>query len=1689
MKSNKEQNFALMVKNILERNIKLDNTPVQLMFGLTNVCNLHCSFCPYCGFCMAKIEMVSEIPVALLENIKPYLSNAKFVNPSGRGEPFLYKHFEEFIDICRECDALSSMQLTNNGTQLGRYDLSKLEGINIIAISIDSVDEKTFEILRYGAKLNQLLENVNKLRETLPNTVLQWCVVVNRLNITQLVDIYKAAQNYGINYVTFNDVYGYEDDKVIQLLRLRESDRNIVDQQFKIIDMLNSDNKIIVNNVISWSGFEDGEILDWDNIYDQLQELKKLKPYLDFDELNCNDKESRRIKIENRRINDMSEIRIPYCTNPFEVMFIQPDLSVSPCCASYGTIDVIRNNDVEMVWNGQNYQDLREAMFNWDMLPDYCRKCEAFMRYDYINDYWDMLKEEIEGNGVQIELDKVIVPPNYLPPEGFIEDEHLKQIIDKSLAKKSVGEENMLANNDEIRQVNINKFLENIIEKNTILDNSPAQVMIGLTNVCNLHCAFCLYCGFCMKKIEKGEMISLEAIDKLKGFLQAAGIVIPSGRGEPLAYNKFKEFMEICKETGAIQKMQLINNGTLIDRYDAQLFDGVNIFSISFDSTLKEEFELLRYGSDYNKIVTNVINLRKQLPNLIMQFNVTVNRLNMDEMVSIYKLAREIGINYVSYNSIYGAEEDRVIQLLRLRESDRKIVKKQMEQIRDLNSDNALAIIDEMTWTKYEDDAVYNKQKIFNELLQLKDITPYMDYDEMDGYEKETRRVQVENKKDEATEVALPYCTNPFCVMLVQPNQDVSPCCVSFGAIDNLKQKSVWDVWNGEEYQLLREAMFNYDMLPEYCKQCRAFTRYDYINEYIEKLKEEDKMNYDKLVIPPNYYPPTGLIRDEKVVRKIFESNLEKLYKNNIETGLDYSEISGIIDLFIKEIEAKDKEKYDSILAVKNEQLERVNQEVDELNQEVDELNQEVNDLKYRILNAKTTCYKINSSTFYRIVCALGRFVNQFIKGNREEKKKFLSICKNCIIGGKSEFTRNDGYNMVLNVCNVLDAPADISSGIITEEGIKDKSDVLPQSINPVTEKCLEQRYNKPDIIIFSVIDYDFRYQRPQHFASRFAENGHRVFYVNANFTNKESVKNLTDNLYVVEWENEICNAVYYLSDWKLHEKWFKDKANNLVYQYAIKDAIIILDYPNWVYGAEYLRKSFGFRIVVDYMDDFTGFLGTTTNVLKDNCIHMLKISDQVIASSQFLSEIAQNYTSELSIVRNGTEVKHFYQALEMETHKKRPVIGYYGAVSHWFDWDKVCYVAENMPDCDVVIIGEITEHRDKLEKYNNIKLLGEKNYKELPDHLAYFDVCLIPFDTSTDLIKATNPVKFYEYLSAGKRVVATEIPELEPYRNQYVYMSNDNETFLSYVKLCLSAEDNLKSKDECVAFAKENDWQMRYEAFADACLSSTPKVSIIVLTYNNLELNKACVESILSKTAYPNYELIILDNMSTDGTVEYLQELDKMNDPRVKIILNDRNSGFAGGNNKAIKEATGEYIMLLNNDTLVTRGWLTNAVKHLVNDEKCGMCGAVTNSIGNQAKIRVNYKNKKELDNFAYLYTSLHNNEIYTDVDRLAMFCTIVRKDIMDRFGMFDENYEIGMFEDDDYAKVVEKAGYSFYVAEDVFVHHVNNASFKKLDSKEYKEIFDKNKKYFEKKWSTKWKMPEYREGVTADINCDIII
>lgn len=727
-------------------------------------------------------------------------------------------------------------------------------------------------------------------------------------------------------------------------------------------------------------------------------------------------------------------------------------------------------------------------------------------------------------------------------------------------------------------------------------------------------------------------------------------------------------------------------------------------------------------------------------------------------------------------------------------------------------------------------------------------------------------------------------------------------------------------------------------------------------------------------------------------------------------------------------------------------------------------------------INEKMDC--VSPIKFYEY-CALGLPI---VTSHMKEMENFVCDFVACA-NGVDEFLYYLNKMTTGECCNMA---AQNGPVIAMQNTWNSRVKIMEDVFNKELQTILNASYEKFDVIFLGVIDFDYRYQRPQHFASRFAKNGHRVFYVNANHFNPDSTTRVNDDLYVINMYNDQYTAIH-LTDWYNQKLKLYKKLDELMNTYCIRDAIVIVDYPNWIIAAEYLRNMYGFKIISDYMDDFTGFLNPAETLVKENCKKLLESSDFVVASSEFLYNIAKEYNKNIEIIRNGTEYEHFNQAA-IEHYNDRKIIGYYGAVAEWFDSSKIAYVAQNMPDCDIIIIGRVTAGEKQLLHYKNIKLLGELPYDELPKYLEKFDVCLIPFDTSTSLIKATNPVKFYEYLSAGKKIVATEIPELESFKNKYVYLSNDNQQFLNYIQICLDNKDCLVTTNEKLAFALENDWQVRYKKFTDVCRKTVPKISIIVLTYNNLKINKICISSILHNTAYPNFELIVVDNLSTDGTRDYLEKLEQ-EDSRVKVILNNENKGFAGGNNIGIKASNGDYVLLLNNDTIVTRGWLTAMTKHLENNSKLGMCGPVTNSIGNEAKIKVNYHTIKEMYSFAYRYTTEHLNEEYENPNVLALFCTMIKREVIDSCGTLDEMYGVGMFEDDDYAEAVKQKGYELAIAEDAFIHHFEGASFKKLEDKRFHDIYDKNKELFEKKWNKKWIMHKKREGINWDTNSDVNI
>jgi GT2 family glycosyltransferase len=267
-------------------------------------------------------------------------------------------------------------------------------------------------------------------------------------------------------------------------------------------------------------------------------------------------------------------------------------------------------------------------------------------------------------------------------------------------------------------------------------------------------------------------------------------------------------------------------------------------------------------------------------------------------------------------------------------------------------------------------------------------------------------------------------------------------------------------------------------------------------------------------------------------------------------------------------------------------------------------------------------------------------------------------------------------------------------------------------------------------------------------------------------------------------------------------------------------------------------------------------------------------------------------------------------------------------------------------------------------------------------------------------------------------------------------------------------------------------------EPFDLAARDGFPRVSIIVITRDQLVFTKLCLESVLANTDYPDFELIVVDNGSGEELLSYL---DLLTDcfPFVRAVRNQTNRGFAAANNQGLALATGERFVLLNNDTIVPQGWLTRLIGHL-DDPLVGAVGPVTNRISNEAQIETSYRTFAEFERFARELTGGRAGERF-EIPMLAMFCFAIRRDTFEQVGTLDEQYEIAMFEDDDYAVRLRSERFRLICAEDVFVHHFGGVSLGSLpESGGFHELLTANRARFERKWGVKWQ-PHRRRSCLA--------
>lgn len=643
---------------------------------------------------------------------------------------------------------------------------------------------------------------------------------------------------------------------------------------------------------------------------------------------------------------------------------------------------------------------------------------------------------------------------------------------------------------------------------------------------------------------------------------------------------------------------------------------------------------------------------------------------------------------------------------------------------------------------------------------------------------------------------------------------------------------------------------------------------------------------------------------------------------------------------------------------------------------------------------------------------------------------------------------------------------------------------VLPSEGTPGGESTFWRSWVDPGdrltVFIFSVISWDFRIQRPQQLARSLGALGHTVYYVQPEFSDRpvqpyKIEGNPVPNVY-------LCRLACPSPHPKIYEKLLSghqlrsvaDNLSRVVAERSSGAIVRLVQHPFW---ASLMRQwDVGF-LVYDMMDDHSGFLGNG-EWLQEEETDLIKIADLITVSSRALMSKAGR-TSKVALLTNGAELDYFAQ-VPPRAHDAGPVrIGYYGAISSWFDSELVEYCAKRHPEWQFELIGS-TFQADlrSLGGLKNVTLRGEQPYSSIAKCVADWDVAIIPFKI-VPLTEATNPVKAYEYLAAGKPVVATRLPELGyPPLVDWVRTATGPEEFLQVLEAEVATARDSRLAEERRRSVKGHSWSDRAKVLDNSIRALAPRVSVIIVCYGRLSLTMACLESLLTRTAYPDWELIVVDNNSPDETASWLRDVSALSG-RVRPVFLDSNRGFAGGVNEGVRWSTGQYLVIMNNDVTVTPGWMGKLVRHLQVEADLGLVGPVTNAIGNEAAISINYSTMVDMVRASERYTAAHFRELI-DVENVAFFMVGLARSTWDAVGELDESYGLGYFEDDDYCVRVRRLGKRIGIAEDVFVHHELSASFDMLGTDAKRAQFEASKAVFEQKWGS-WQPHKYRREMSV--------
>ncbi|WP_332830482.1 glycosyltransferase [Clostridium perfringens] len=343
--------------------------------------------------------------------------------------------------------------------------------------------------------------------------------------------------------------------------------------------------------------------------------------------------------------------------------------------------------------------------------------------------------------------------------------------------------------------------------------------------------------------------------------------------------------------------------------------------------------------------------------------------------------------------------------------------------------------------------------------------------------------------------------------------------------------------------------------------------------------------------------------------------------------------------------------------------------------------------------------------------------------------------------------------------------------------------------------------------------------QRPQHLAEALSKK--KVLYIyrsDVKNDNIYSIKKIKDNLYVLNLDMYSLNVAFFEAIKSINKPKF-------VHVYAT--CLNSVDYEKI---KTYMDK--GFKVIYDFVDELSSEISgynITSKMIED---HEKLLRDKenvlVVSTAKKLKDIANKFRGKNEnniLAPNAVNLEDFKnhgneigEKIQPIVNKRKPIIGYYGALAKWFDYKLIEQLAKEREDYEIVLIGmdyDGSYDKSNLKNYSNISYLGMIDYKYLINYSRYFDVCIVPF-IKNDITDSTSPLKIFEYMALEKPIVTTDINECKNYESCLV--SKDYDEFIRNIDKALKLEVNVKEYFSILRReSEENTWNNRAELIKEA--------------------------------------------------------------------------------------------------------------------------------------------------------------------------------------------------------------------------------------------------------------------------------